>query len=125
MEWEGKSQMTCGWTLPSMPRRKGGSEKFHGHLEYFTLKHKKKNYVFTEKEPDGKTIWKISTSSHSDDAGVRGKTVSSSPACRVAQGEKAGKGCGKGQSPSLFKMGSEDILKGEQKLLIPMSRFSS
>ena len=91
----------------------------------FTLKHEKKNYIFTEKEPDSKTIWKISTSSHSDDAGVRGKTVSSPPACRATQGEKAGKGCGGGQSPSRFKMGSEDIFKGKEKLLLPMSRFSS
>lgn len=108
-----------------MPRRKGGSEKLDGHFEYFTLKHEKKNYVFTEKEPDGKTIWKISTSSRRDAARVRGKTASLPPACRAAQGGKAGKGCGGGRSPSRFKMRSEDIFKGKEKLLLPMSRFSS
>lgn len=107
-----------------MPRRKGGSEKFDGRLEYFILKHEKKNHIFTEKEPDGKTIWKVSTTSHSDAAGVRGKMASSPSACRASRGEKAGKGCGRGQSPSRFKMGSEDIFKGEEKLLLPMSRFS-
>lgn len=101
-----------------MPRRKGGSEKFDGRLEYFILKHEKKNYIFTEKEPDGKTIWKVSTSSHSDVAGVRGKMVSSPSACRATRGEK-GKGCGRGQSPSRFKMEVKTFSKARKSCYYP------